>query len=795
MKKILALLVILFSMQTLFAQLEPVKWNTSVEKLSDKEYNLIYSAAIDKNWHLYSQSLPEGGAIPTSFFYDSIAKTKDFKLIGKAKESKNITKFDKVFQMDLTYFDNKAQFIQKIKVLNANISSIEAEVEYQACDDKQCIFESEVLTFKLPLSKQRNQSTIVEPVKWSSKAKKLSDTEYEITYTALLEKEWHIYSQIQDNSLGPIASEFTFNERSKDFVLVGGTKESNVERKYESAFDMNVNYLENEAKFTQKFKLLNPQTNAIKAAVYYQACNNERCLAPETFEFETSLSGELLESSEASTLSDGDIKKSEDLKLGVTGWENYKKEKVGDKSNLTIFFLGFLGGLIALLTPCVFPMIPLTVSFFTKSSGNAQKGLANSMMYGFFIFLIYVLLSLPFHILDSLDPEILNNISTNVTLNIVFFFIFIVFAFSFFGYFELTLPQSWSAALDSKANSIGGAIGIFFMALTLAIVSFSCTGPILGTLLGSSLSSDGGAMQLTAGMSGFGLALALPFTLFAMFPKWLNSLPKSGGWLTTVKVVLGFIEIALAFKFLSQADLVKHWGILSREVFIGIWIIVGVGLLLYLFGKIKFPHDGPYKKPTKWRWSFIILVVAFVIYLIPGLSNTKYANLKLLSGILPPLTESLYAEESECPLGLNCYKDINSGVAAAKAENKPIMIDFTGWACANCRKMEEQVWSQDEIYRVLKENYIIISLYVDDRKELPIEEQFKFLKPSSKIKKIKTVGDKWATLQTLNFESNSQPYYVLVNHNMELLNYTNAYEPDEDAYLSWLIKGLENFKK
>jgi len=793
MKKILALLVLLFSMQTLFAQLEPVKWKTSVEKISGTEYNLIYSAEIEDYWHLYAQNLPEGGAIPTSFVYDSIARTNDFKLVGKTKESKSITKFDNVFQMDLTYFDNEAIFTQKVKILNSDISSIVAEVEYQACDDTKCIFESEVLTFKLPLKKK--QSNILEPVKWTSKAKKLSETEYEITYTALIDDNWHFYSQKQDNELGPIASEFTFDTFSKDFELIGKTKESKFVRKFEQAFQMQVNYFENVATFKQKFKILNPEAKVIKAAVYFQACDDQKCLAPEEFEFETSLSGEALVDSESGILSDVDIKRSGDLKLGVTGWEKFKKEEVGEKSNFNIFFLGFLGGLIALLTPCVFPMIPLTVSFFTKSSGNSKKGTANSIMYGFFIFLIYFLLSLPFHVLDSLDPEILNNISTNVTLNIIFFVVFIVFAFSFFGYFELTLPQSWSAALDSKANSIGGAIGIFFMALTLAIVSFSCTGPILGTLLGSSLSTDGGAIQLTAGMSGFGLALALPFTLFAMFPKWLNSLPKSGGWLTTVKVVLGFIEIALAFKFLSQADLVKHWGILPREIFIGIWIIVGIGLLLYLFGKIKFPHDGPFKKPTKWRWSFIFLVFAFVIYLIPGLTNTKYANLKLLSGIIPPLTESVYAKDSECPLGLNCYKDIDSGVEAAKAENKPIMLDFTGWACANCRKMEEQVWSQDAIYKVLKEDYIIVSLYVDDRKELPIEEQFKYLKSSGKVKRIKTIGDKLATLQTLNFKSNSQPYYVLLNHDMELLNYTNAYEPDEDAYLEWLMKGLENFKK
>jgi len=440
-------------------------------------------------------------------------------------------------------------------------------------------------------------------------------------------------------------------------------------------------------------------------------------------------------------------------------------------------------------------MIPLTVSFFTKSATNAQKGMANSILYGFFIFLIYVILSIPFHVLDSLDPEILNNISTNVTLNILFFAIFLVFAFSFFGYFELTLPASWSNALDTKANAVGGIIGIFFMALTLAIVSFSCTGPILGSLLGSSLSTDGGATQLTLGMSGFGLALALPFTLFAMFPKWLNSLPKSGGWLNTVKVVLGFIELALALKFLSNADLVEHWGLLKREVFIGLWILIGLGLALYLLGKIRFPHDGPLQKLSFSRISFAVLVLAFVVYLLPGLTNTKHANLKLLSGFPPPLPYSLYDKNSECPLGLNCYKDLEQGLAAAKTENKPIMLDFTGWACVNCRKMEEHVWSKSNVFNMLNNEYIIISLYVDDRKELPKSEQFQYLKPNGTVKNIKTIGDKWATLQTLNFKNNSQPFYVLLNHNMEMLNHTTAYTPDATEYFNWLKAGLDNFKK
>ena len=575
---------------------------------------------------------------------------------------------------------------------------------------------------------------------------------------------------------------------------MGNTSESKSKEVFENAFQMDVRYFENEAVFRQKIKLLNLEAKIVEAEVFYQACDDERCLQPETFTFQTSLSGEAITHDVIGVDADSQAK-SEALNLEVTGWEKYEKEEVKEKTNIGIFILGFLGGLIALLTPCVFPMIPLTVSFFTKSASNTQKGLANAMLYGFFILLIYVLLSLPFHFLDSLNPEILNTISTNVWLNIIFFIILAFFAFSFFGFYEITLPASWGNRMDAASSKIGGIIGIFFMALTLAIVSFSCTGPILGSLLAGSLTSDGGAMQLTMGMSGFGLALALPFTLFAMFPKWLNSLPKSGGWLNTVKVVLGFAELAMAFKFLSNADLVKHWGLLKREVFIAIWIIIGIGLLLYLLGKIKFPHDGPFKKISFSKWAFIILVFSFVVYLIPGLTNTKYANLKLLSGFPPPLPYSIYEKDSECPLGLNCYKDIDEGIAAAKAENKAIMLDFTGWACVNCRKMEEQVWSQDKIYEMLKKDYVIISLYVDDRKQLPESEQFQFIKPNGNLKNIKTIGDKWATLQTLNFENNSQPFYVLLNHEMELLNYTRGNTPNADEYYDWLKKGLDNYNE
>jgi thiol:disulfide interchange protein DsbD len=464
------------------------------------------------------------------------------------------------------------------------------------------------------------------------------------------------------------------------------------------------------------------------------------------------------------------------------------------KGLLTLFALGFLGGLVALLTPCVFPMIPLTVSFFTKKATSRKVGIRNAFLYGFFIFFIYVLLSVPFHFLDSLNPEILNNISTNVYLNVFFFVIFIVFAFSFFGFYEITLPGSMSSGADSKAGS-GNIAGIFFMALTLALVSFSCTGPILGSLLAGSLSADGGAMQLTSGMAGFGLALALPFALFALFPNLLHSLPKSGGWLNTVKVVLGFVELALAFKFLSNADLVMHWGILKREIFIGIWILTGAGLTLYLFGLIRFKHDSPVKKLPLVRLILAVISGLFTLYLVPGVTNTKWANLSLISGFPPPLYYSIYQRSSDCILDLNCTKDYEEGLRMAREQNKPLLIDFTGYACVNCRKMEESVWTKPGVYNLLKEKFIIVSLYVDDKKELPAAEQFTYTTKDGLKKEIVTVGDKWATFETENFRNNAQPWYAILNGNEELLTHPVGYVPNDKEYEQWLLCGADAFYK
>lgn len=631
-----------------------------------------------------------------------------------------------------------------------------------------------------------------DPAIWTYEAEKITDTEYDLIFRADIHEGWHIYSQFTDEN-GSLPSEFTFEKAGEDYELVGTTTESETLTEYSDIFEVDETFFKEKAVFTQKIKLLNPEVDQINVGLFYQICK-EVCI-PKDEVFHISLTGEEINVTEQH-VDQRSLDMSAALMLDLKNKEllvNGDDKAMSEKSGLwTIFVLGFLGGLIALLTPCVFPMIPLTVSFFTKQGSNKSKGIANALLYGFFIVLIYFLLSLPFHLFDSVDSQILNTIATNVWLNLFFFLIFIFFAFSFFGYYELTLPSSWANKMDSASSKVGGAFGIFFMAVTLAIVSFSCTGPILGGLLGSTALADGDvATNLSMGMIGFGVALALPFGLFALFPTWLNSLPKSGGWMTTVKVTLGFLELVLAFKFLSNADLVGNWGIFKREIFLGIWILLFVLLSLYLFGIFRFPHDGPKQRLSTGRKFTAVLSAAFAIYLIMGLS--KITDLKLLSGFPPPQFYSIFETESDCPLGIDCFKDFDKGLAHAKQLNKPILLDFTGWACVNCRKMEETVWSEPDIYPILKDEYVLISLYIDDRKELPIEEQFDFKYESGRVKKINTIGEKWGTFQTLNFKAASQPYYVLMSPELEILNTAVQYT-DRDTYKEWLKKGVTNFK-
>ena len=647
-----------------------------------------------------------------------------------------------------------------------------------------------VFFFVLPFLGQSQDDE--NPVIWETDVNQLSDTEYELIVKGKIFEGWHVYSQFTAEG-GSLPSDFDYKGAGIDYELLGITTESETESAYVEVFDVEETFFKNQAVFTQKIKLLNPEVSQINVNLFYQVCK-EVCI-PVEIDFVFSLNGEAVVK-ETVEVDERSKALSSSLKLDLKNKEllTQGQEEIGENTSIwVIFALGFLGGLIALLTPCVFPMIPLTVSFFTKQSSNKSKGIANALLYGFFIVFIYFLLSLPFHLFDSVDSQILNTIATNIWLNLAFFAIFVFFAFSFFGYYELTLPNSWANKMDAASSKVGGVLGIFFMAVTLAIVSFSCTGPILGGLLGGTTLAEGDvAINLTAGMTGFGVALALPFALFALFPAWLSSLPKSGGWMTTVKVVLGFLELGLALKFLSNADLVGHWGILKREVFLSIWILLGLLMTLYLFGIFRFPHDGPKQKLSAGRKITGFLSIFFTLYLILGVSNLT--NLKLLSGFPPPAFYSIFEQESDCPLGIDCFKDFEEGLAYAQKINKPILLDFTGWACVNCRKMEENVWSEPDIFPILKNDYVLISLYVDDRKELPKDQQFDFQYDSGRVKRIENIAQKWGTFQDINFNAVSQPFYVLLSPDLEVLN-SSIQNSDADTYRLWLLEGLHNFKK
>jgi thiol:disulfide interchange protein len=612
-------------------------------------------------------------------------------------------------------------------------------------------------------------------VQWSITSKKNADNSYELKAKATVAAGKYLYLWSKGaEGLDSIRFEFTDSSIQK----ISAVASSSSAKDYNDPLFDNKAVLiaENEITITQTIRFSQTVPETLKGKIVFATGAKDEFL-PGEHEFEVKMEGGVSQKARIKIASI-DINKPQ---------ENCGDEGTEGKSLWGIFILGLLGGFIALLTPCVFPLIPLTVSFFTKRSGSRGKGVRNAILYGVFIFLIYVLLSLPFHLLDQTDPEILNNISTNVWLNIIFFIIFVVFAISFFGYFEITLPGNLASGADSKAG-VTSFIGIFFMALTLAIVSFSCTGPILGSLLAGALTKDGGAMQLSFGMGGFGLGLALPFALFAMFPNWLQSLPKSGGWLNTVKVVLGFLELAMAVKFLSNADLVMQWKLLPREVFVAIWIIIGTLTVLYLLGLIKFPHDDKKVKIGPIRWTTIILFAAITVYLIPGLTNTKWAQLKLLSGMPPPFTYSLYHKDVFEPL-----RDYEQALALARKENKPLLIDFTGWACVNCRRMEENVWTDPEVLQLMKDEFIVVSLYVDERKVLPAAQQQTYTTKTGGSKQIITVGDKWATFQSENFNAVAQPQYAILSLDEKALTKTKAYTPDPKEFKEWLECGLKAF--
>ena len=631
-----------------------------------------------------------------------------------------------------------------------------------------------------------------EPIVWSTDFEKVSDSTYLLKFNAKIESDWHLYSSNPVKG-GPLPTEFIYKAKGGPFDLVGKIKEGISKKSFDPIFEMELSWFDDEVLFEQNIILRDSDLASIEGEINYQACNDKVCIfRNEAFRFVLDKSKLVIE--EKNVIDTNSLKKTAALKIDLKNNELIfqNEQKPIDNPLLNFFLLGFIGGIIALLTPCVFPMIPLTVSFFLKQSKSKTMGVFWALLYSFFILLIYILLSLPFHFLDAVDPQILNKISTNIFMNLIFFVVFIFFAFSFFGYYELTLPVTWGNRSDSSA-SIGGIIGTFFMALTLAIVSFSCTGPILGSLLVGSLTSEAGAMQLTFGMTGFGLALALPFGILALFPRALKSIPKSGGWMNKVKVTLGFFELALALKFLSNADLVAHWGILKREVFILIWLIIFLLLFIYLMGWLRFPNEVKDLKISKLQRLCAFLVFLFLIYLLPGLGKNQRGKLTLLSGFPPPTFYSIYLQDTECPLGLKCFKDFEDGRTYAEANEKPILLDFTGWACINCRKMEENVWSKPEIFELLNKEYVIISLYVDDRKILSDNEKFDLQYPNGLVKTIKTLGEKWAAFQNINFSSASQPFYVLMKADGTLLNKSIQYS-DSREYYEWLRRGISNFQ-
>lgn len=680
MKKAILIIILLFTWFGQAQVLDPVKWTTSVEKISDTEYKLISKALIQQGWHLYSQIVPENGPIPTTFKYDTAKGA--LKLTGGTSEKEGHTIDDPIFRMKIKYFENSTVFEQKIKV-TGNVSNVNAVVEFMVCDDSRCLPPTEVeLNFNLGKSKMIADAATVS-----------AEENTGVSDSTLTEKD--------------------------------------------------------------------------TAAVTLQ------------------------EESAQNTIVVSDIAAENEPEKGLWG----------------IFFIAFLSGFAALLTPCVFPMIPMTVSFFTKQSQNKAVGIKNAVIYGVCIIVIYVLLGTA--VTGLFGADALNALATNVWFNIIFFLLLIVFAVSFLGAFEIMLPNSWSNKVDSQADR-GGLVGIFFMALALAIVSFSCTGPIVGTLLVQAASKGGLAPII--GMLGFSLAIALPFALFAAFPGWLNSLPKSGGWLNTVKVVLGFLELALAFKFLSQADLVMQTHLLEREVFLAIWIAVFGALAFYLFGKIQLPHDSPLQRISVGRLSLGLVVLSFTIYMIPGLWG---APLNLISAFPPPrdYSESPYGVGSSkggsasasthedlpdgahllAPHDIMAFNDYDKGLAYAKKVGKPVMLDFTGWACVNCRKMEQNVWPDPVVLALLKNDVVLISLYVDDKRELASNEVLESkLRPG---KQLKYIGQKWSELQTIKYKANSQPFYVLMDHKEENLIAPIAYTPKVEDFHNWLKKGITHFKK
>ncbi len=858
MKKLLLLLPLLSGFSLLFGQVEsPVTWSFEAQHVQGDEFDLVFKAKIKAGWKTYSPYQAYGddamGPVPTGVYFDEGAH---FSQQGKLKESDNRKEAKEPLFENITvaYFKESAVFMQRITVGDYS-KPVTGYVESMACNEEMCLPPtSEDFAFNLepPQSKAEAssaaqdtppeaspsageaeataesgeapsfsisgtegislgedaigdaQSDIQDPVDWSFSSQLIADSLYEITFKAAIAEGWTIYSQDTDPDNGPLPTSFQFDP-SDDYTLIGGViEEGEKKTSMDPIFKAEVTkFAKGPVVFRQKVIATDP-AQPVVGYLTYMACNDKACI-PADVDFAVNLAagaGSVARVDPASGLKAIDqtvpaIRESYQSPVATCG----KKASQEDSSLLWTFVLGFAGGLLALLTPCVFPMIPLTVSFFTKSSRDRSAGVRNALIYGLSIIVIYV--SIGLLITGVFGASALNALSTNWIANTLFFLIFVFFAFSFFGYYEITLPSSWANKSDAMADR-GGLIGIFFMAFTLALVSFSCTGPIIGSALVQSATSKLGPFVV---MLGFSSALALPFALFAAFPGWLNSLPRSGGWMNSVKVVLGFLELALALKFLSVADMTMHWGILPYEVFMGAWVLVFAALTAYLFGWIRFPHDSPVQKLSMPRSAMAILSLIFTVYLGTGFmynDETKsYNSLKLMSGLAPPANYNVlldkqpaddrikarYPSFSKCANDLDCFKNYEEGVAYAKEENMPILLDFTGYGCVNCRKTEEHIWVEDEVKDKLEQDFVLISLYVDDRQAL--EET---LLSIPRQEKLRNVGNLWADFQIVNFEQNSQPLYVMMSPDERVLAPPRGYEEGVQAYADFLRCGLDTFE-
>jgi thiol:disulfide interchange protein DsbD len=652
-------------------------------------------------------------------------------------------------------------------------------------------------------------SQILEPVTWKYATEKISENEFDLVFTATIEPKWHLYSQ--DIPMTPPATTFKFAE-NKGVELVGKVTESESIEEFDPNFDIKLKYFAKQAIFKQRVKLLASGSYQVKGIVDFMSCDDSKCIPPAELEFSFTIGSENKAVSTENTVNETDKSVVKPIETDENQTVNTQETDITGQTALWgFFFLAFLGGLAAILTPCVFPMIPMTVTFFMNDKESKMKGKLKAIVYGISIIAIYTLIGSILAVVAG--PDIANWLSTHWLPNLLFFVIFIVFAASFFGMFEITMPHWLVNTSDQKADK-GGFIGTIFMALTLVLVSFSCTGPIVGTILVES--AGGQVLKPIIGMFGFSLAFALPFTLFAFFPSWLSGLPKSGGWLNSVKIVLGFLELALGLKFLSVADQTYHWGILDREVYLAFWIVIFFLLGLYLLGKIKFAHDSDVKHLSVPRLILSIITFSFVIYLIPGMFG---APLKAISGYTPPMhthdfdlnalvrnnarlasanvttptglcETPKFHEKLHLPHGLQGFFDYEQALACAKAQNKPLFIDFTGHGCVNCREMEANVWSDPKVLQLLNDQYVVVALYVDDKTELPENEWI----TSTYDKKVKkTIGKKFADFQITKFNVNAQPFYVLMGHDGQVLTQPRAYDLNVDEFVNFLQSGISNF--